>query len=81
MKHDIPGLETKLRGIKRALAEVGSPSAIDDLIQVIHKPGWTTVAEFALMSAMADSLQKQLDTASAHFSQLRDAAGKVGEPS
>jgi hypothetical protein len=79
MKHDIPGLEAKLRGIKRALAEVGSPTAVDDLIKVIHGPGWTTPAEFALVSAMADSLQKQLGTASEHFSQLRDAAAKVGK--
>ena len=80
MNHDIPGLETKLRGIKRCLPKsaVRAPSTTSS--RSFTNLDGRLPAEFSFVSAMADSLQRQLDTASAHFSQLRDAASKVGKP-
>jgi hypothetical protein len=79
MKHDIDGLEKKLRNLNRCLADLGSQNVSEELLQVIHKPGWTTPAEFALVSAMADSLQSQIQTASMHFKQMIGAASQVGQ--
>jgi hypothetical protein len=79
MNHDIRGLEKKLHGIKNGLAALGSHNVADELISIIHRPGWTTPAEFLLVSAMAESLQRQLDTARAHYNQLVEAAGRVGK--
>lgn len=79
MKHDIAGLEKKLRTIQKGMADLGKQNLTDDFIQIIHRPGWTTVAEFMLVSAMADSLQKQLEAAGAHCKQLMEAANRVGK--
>jgi hypothetical protein len=79
MKHDIVGLEKKLRTIQKGMADLGGQKLSDEFIQIIHRPGWTTPAEFMLVSAMADSLQKQIDTASAHCKQLVEATSRIGK--
>jgi hypothetical protein len=79
MKHDIAGLEKKLRTIQKGMANLGEQNLSDEFIQIIHGPGWTTPAEFMLVSAMADSLQKQIETAGAHCKQLVEAASRIGK--
>jgi hypothetical protein len=79
MKHDKVALETKFRTLNRSLADLAGQRVTEEFITVIHKPGWTTPAEFALVDAMADSLQRQVETTSVHFKQLIEIASGIGQ--
>jgi hypothetical protein len=79
MKHDIDGLETKLRTLNKSLADLGSQNVSEEFFRIIHGPGWTTPAEFALVSAMVDSIQNQLTSAHGQFRQMMTAARGIGQ--
>jgi hypothetical protein len=79
MKHDINGLEKKLRTLNKSLSDLGGQSVSEEFIRIIHGPGWTTPAEFALVNAMADSLQTQVESARSQFQQMMGAAGQIGQ--
>ena len=79
MKHDKVALETKFRTLNRSLSDLAGQKVTDEFIAEIHKPGWTTPAEFALVDAMADSLQRQVETASIHFKQLIAVASRISQ--
>ena len=51
--HNIRGLETELRGIGHST---------DELLKIIHMPGYTTPAEFALVSGIAEGIALQMRT-------------------
>ena len=49
-KHDVTKLEAKIKNVSEALAglarggEERGPGGLSELVSIIHKPGWTTVA-------------------------------------
>jgi hypothetical protein len=58
-QHDaqIKALEGRLNLLGDKLASLIGPSQqVGDLIPLIHRPGWTTVAELALVSGLVDSM-------------------------
>jgi hypothetical protein len=48
-------IERYRSGKKAMMAE----DSLDEMIQIIHRPGWTTVAEMALVTTMLDNLREQ----------------------
>jgi hypothetical protein len=58
-KHDIPRLEAKLKELKELCAKLSNDSDVNEMLQIIHRPGYTTVAEFALVSSTVESLVEQ----------------------
>jgi hypothetical protein len=44
---------SKLRGVLR---ELGDDEPFDEFITVIHKPGWTTIAEWKLVEGGLESM-------------------------
>jgi hypothetical protein len=77
MTHDLNRLKDKIDRINERLS--GFRSLKEDLSSIIHKPGWTTVAEFALVEAHLVSLDKQIETTTSHYKELIQAAQRVGE--
>jgi hypothetical protein len=76
MEHDIKRLEQKISRLNESISQLAQlPPGFG---VVIHKPGWTSIAEFALVEAGLDSIQTQVEAASKHLNQLIDAAGRVG---
>lgn len=75
-KHDIQGLGERIKKLDaslKALAGSGDQKAagasgedLADLIRIIHQPGWTTPAEFILVSGLVDSLLSQTEALAAH---------------
>jgi N-acetylneuraminic acid mutarotase len=61
MSKDVVELANKLRKLNETLARVAAAKSAERLISIIHQPGWTTVAESALVHGMVDMLQHQLD--------------------
>jgi tetrahydromethanopterin S-methyltransferase subunit G len=77
MNYDLNSLKSRIDRIDARLSDVSSQK--DELVRIIHKPGWTTVAEFALVEASLASIDKQLETTTSHYRELIQAAQQVGE--
>jgi len=41
---EIRGLETRLKELAQAIGDLGDGNDVEDLIPIIHRPGWTTEA-------------------------------------
>jgi hypothetical protein len=79
MATDVAGLEAKIRRMDENLSKLHSARHAQELLRVIHKPGWTTVAEAALVHALVDSLNAHMDSMHRAHDALLSAARQVGE--
>lgn len=52
----IERLDKKITALSKALANLGSAEDLRELILLIRKPGWTTPAEYALVTATVDAM-------------------------
>jgi hypothetical protein len=78
MEHDISKLQASLRAFDNKVAELSQQRVAELLIPVIHRPGWTTIAEFALVAASLEAMQHQVDGLAHMARRLVEAAGQVG---
>jgi hypothetical protein len=58
-KHNIPQLEAKIRDLEAVCESVGDNSDLVELLKILHRPGWTTPAEFIYANSIVDSLIAQ----------------------
>jgi hypothetical protein len=60
-KIDVGNLERRLIELQKNLAFVGQSnnSEASELYQIIHHPGWTTVAQVELANHLIDSMNQQ----------------------
>jgi hypothetical protein len=79
MSHDIPALETKIRNLGAAISKVGDAKHAELLIQIIHKPGWTTIRENELVHAHLDAFHSQVSSLHKGLDALITIARKIGE--
>jgi hypothetical protein len=56
MNHDIDALHGKIKELHRTLSILAGDSEIDELLKYIHKPGYTTPAEFILVTAIVENM-------------------------
>jgi hypothetical protein len=78
MEHDISKLQASLRAFDNKLAELGRQRVAELLIPIIHRPGWTTIAEYSLVAAVLEAMQHQVDGLALLIHRLVDAAEQVG---
>ena len=52
-------MEAKLKELKELCTKLSNDSDVNEMLQIIHKPGYTTVAEFSLVSSTVESLIEQ----------------------
>ena len=57
MGSHVADLEAKINELGVGLRGVGDVSLSEELSTLIHRPGWTTVAEAQLVKAMIDTMQ------------------------
>jgi hypothetical protein len=59
MHHDIGKLEKRLRSVDQKLEalEIYSPFG-----PIIHRPGWTTIAEYSLVMLAVDALEQHVNS-------------------
>jgi hypothetical protein len=74
----IQRFEGKVRAMKTALAAVPGDGFHEKLITVIHRPGWTTIAEGQFFEAALDSILAQTQQLAQLHQQLMAAADSVG---
>lgn len=73
-KQDIAHLETRVNELCQGLAGVADDTDFKEFLKIIHRPGWTTIAEAALVLALVDAMQAQTKT----LSSLKVALLKAG---
>jgi hypothetical protein len=70
-------IDKKVTALSDALANLGKGTDLKELLRIIRFPGWTTPAEFAMMSAMLDSMNAQAAQLQKFQSAMLGAAKKV----
>jgi hypothetical protein len=55
-EHDLKALETKIKGLRDGWAKLSDEKHFEELLTVIHKPGWTTPAEYLFIRGILDSM-------------------------
>jgi hypothetical protein len=53
--HDIPRLEGHLKDLSKRLSRLRFETDLEELIKLIHRPGWTTPAELYFATIQAET--------------------------
>jgi hypothetical protein len=76
-KPELARLDKKITALSKALANLGKGTDAKDLLLIIRKPGWTTIAELALVNVALDAALQQTRGLQGMLGDLRGAAAKV----
>jgi hypothetical protein len=80
MHHDdrhVQHLEKKIDALTGQLAALGNAQHLKELLLIIHRPGWTTIAEVAFVNAILDNIGAQVHTLDRLQAELVAASRKV----
>ena len=78
MAKDLKALETNMRKLQQSCAELGSHKYFDEFLQIIHRPGWTTVLDEFFVGAMIAMMHEQVQTVGKQLETLMRGARQVG---
>jgi hypothetical protein len=78
MARDVKALENGMRKLQQSCAELGSQKYFDEFLQIIHRPGWTTVLDEFFVGAMIANMQDQVQNVTKHLEALMEGARQVG---
>jgi hypothetical protein len=75
MKHDIEMFDKKIERLNESISEFAKlPPGFG---QIVHKPGFTSVAEWVFLNGGIDNLQSQIEMATEFCKRLLEGAEKV----
>jgi len=57
-EHSLAHLEWRIKELGEQLGTMGDTSDLEELIFLLHQPGWTTPAEYLLVSGIVDAMQE-----------------------
>jgi hypothetical protein len=77
-KHQLSQVEAHIQAIKTSHAALASSDELDQLWNIIHRPGWTTVAELAFLMNGLESIRAQTLQLAALKEGLVKSASLVG---
>ena len=77
---EIRALESGLKQLSQSLAELGGGRDIEELIPIIHGPGYTTEAEHYFVAGITDSLTQQVQNVTWLKNLLIEGTRVIGEP-
>jgi len=80
MAHDIAGLKQSISDLHEAMSTLQDAKHAERLQTIIHKPGWTTIAEFELVQAHIAGLRHQVSGLHKGLDGLLVIAEKIGKP-
>jgi len=75
---NIHQIEQKLSAVKTNLKSVAQDEVYDQLLVIIHRPGWTTLAESAFFETVVDSMETHVRSLSKLQRDLLRASELVG---
>jgi|GEM_PF-6747488 len=76
-KPDLAKLNKRISALSNVLAKLGKGTDAQDLLMIIRKPGWTTLAELAFTHALLESAEVQVAGLQATMAGLKNAAKQV----
>jgi hypothetical protein len=76
-KHELSQMESHIKTIRTAHAALADTSELDELLLIIHRPGWTTPAEVGFVLAALESINVQTAQLNSLRQGLLTAANKV----
>jgi hypothetical protein len=79
-KH-VEELDRRLRALAASVADSSSMDDLDELFKIIHRPGWTTIADLAFMHSLIDAAERSVADTSHLRSALLGGARAVAEAS
>ena len=71
-------IATHVNNLTSRLKDLSQDQEFEELLGIIQKPGWTTVAEAALVTGMLESLNAQVEHMKALKKSLLAGARAVG---
>ena len=75
----IEKLDQRLRELGAAFAGLGSTEDIEEMLKVIHAPGWTSLRDVFFVNAMLDVVQQTAANAAQQRAALRDGVLLIAE--
>jgi hypothetical protein len=77
MGHDLSKLEHNLETLNKRITELSNLGLTKELQLIIHRPGWTTPAEFVLVGNTVESLTHSIEGQIHQSRQLLEAAKQI----
>ena len=71
-------LAPKIRRLQESMNKLTSENRAEQLLQIIHRPGWTTPQEAQLVHAMLDALTQHVDAVETAHRALVAASEGIG---
>jgi hypothetical protein len=75
--HDISRLERQIKTLNSRLKKLAADDELAELLRHIHQPGWTTPAEFLLVSSILVSLEAQVESVAALKTNLLEGSRQI----
>ena len=75
---NIQQIEQKLSAVKTNLKSVAQDDVYDQLLVIVHRPGWTTLAESVFFETVVDSIDAHVRSISKLQKDLLKASELVG---
>ena len=76
-KRELERMEARIKELRATLKSLADGKDFDELGLIIRKPGWTTVAEVALLNGLLDSMHGQAKNIVALKRAILSGAEKV----
>ena len=76
-KNQASHIETQLRELHASFQQLSGGDSVENIISVIHKPGWTTPAEVAFFTGIVDSMLAHTKALATLKQALFSGAAKV----
>ncbi len=78
-EHNIAYLEGRVRELGKLLETMSDTGDLEELIILMRRPGWTTPAEYLLVSATVYAMQQQMETLAALRQTLLNASRAIAQ--
>ena len=70
-------IEVQLKELHASFQQLSGGDSVENIISVIHKPGWTTIAEVAFFTGIVDSMLAHTKALAVLKQVLLSGAAKV----
>jgi hypothetical protein len=70
-------IERHVGELRKIIGDLAAPAPFEELLKIVHRPGWTTLAEFALVNLNLETLTATTRILVQVKGDLIKAAGQV----
>jgi len=77
-EYNLAHLETRIRDLHAQFTRISSADDFDELLNLIHRPGWTTPAEMLMVLGLVDAMHDHLQTLTTLRQALMNGSRAVG---